>query len=37
MELTENLEVTQSIQSQLIKLKSVQSFRGVLTTHLKIY
>ena len=37
MELIENLEVTQSIQSQLIKLKSVQSFRGVLTTHLKIY
>ena len=37
MELLENLEVIQSIQSQLIKVKSVQSLRGVLRTHLKIY
>ena len=37
MELLENIQVTQSNQSQLIKVKSVQSFRGVLRIHLKIY
>ena len=37
MELLENLQITQSNQSQLIQVKSVQSFRGVLRTHLKIY
>ena len=36
MELLENLE-NLSNQSQLIKAKSVQSFRGALRTHLKIY
>ena len=36
-ELLENPQVTQSNQSQLIKVKSVQSFRGVFRTHLKIY
>ena len=33
----ENSQVTQSNQSQLIKVKSVQSFRGVFRTHRKIY
>ena len=37
MELLENLQVTQSNQSQLIKVKSVQSFRGVPRTYLKSY
>ena len=37
MEMLENLQVTQSNHSQLIKVKSVQSFKGVLRTHLKIY
>ena len=37
MEMLENLQVTQSNPSQLIKVKSVQSFKGVLRTHLKIY
>ena len=37
MELLENLQETQSNQSQLIKVKFVQSFRGLLRTHLKIY
>ena len=37
MELLENLQVTQSNQSQLIKVKSVQSFRGVLRTYFRIY
>ena len=37
MELLEDIQVTQSNQSQLIKVKSVQSFRGVLRIHLKIY
>ena len=37
MELLENLRLTQSNQSQLIKGKSVQSFRGVPRTHLKSY
>ena len=32
MKLLENLQVTQSNQSQLIKLKPVESFRGVLRT-----
>ena len=36
MELIENLQVTQSNQSQLIKVKSTQSFRGVFRTQLKI-
>ena len=36
MELLENLQVTQSNQSQLIKVKSVQSFRGVIRIRLKI-
>ena len=36
-ELLENPQVTQSIQGQLIKVKSVQSFRDVFRTHLKIY
>ena len=36
MELLENLQVTQSNQSQLIKVKSAHSFRGVLRSHLKI-
>ena len=37
MELLENLQVTQSNQSQLIKVKSVPNFSGALRTHLKIY
>ena len=37
MELLEDIQVTQSNQIQLIKVKSVQSFRGVLRIHLKIY
>ena len=37
MELLENFQVTHPNQSQLIKVKSCQSFRGVLRTHLKIY
>ena len=37
MGLLENLQVTQSYQRQLIKVKSVQGFRGVLRTDLKIY
>ena len=37
MELLEDIQVTQSNQSQLIKVKSVQSFRVVLRAHLKIY
>ena len=36
-ELLENPQVTQSNQGQLIKVKSVQSFRDVFRTHLKIY
>ena len=36
-ELLGNPQVTQSNQSQLIKVKSVQSFIGVIRTHLKIY
>ena len=36
-ELLENPQANQSNQSQLIKVKSVQSFRGVFRTHLKIY
>ena len=35
--LLENPQVTQSNQSQLIKVKSIQSFIGVVRTHLKIY
>ena len=38
MELLENFQVTQSNQSPLIiKVKSVQSFRGLLRTQMKIY
>ena len=37
MELQENLQVNQANQSQLIKVKSVQSFKGVLRTHLKVF
>ena len=37
MVLLENPQVTQANQSQLIKVKSVQSFRGVFRTHLEIY
>ena len=37
MELLKNLQVTQSNQSQLIKVKSIQSFRGALRTNLKIH
>ena len=37
MELLKNLQVTQSNQSQLIKVKSFQSFSGVPRTHLKSY
>ena len=36
MELTEILQVTQSNQIQLMKVESVQSFRCVFTTQLKI-
>ena len=36
-ELLENPQVTQSNQGQLIKVKSVQSFRDAFRTHLKIY
>ena len=36
-ELLENPQATQSNQSQLIKVKSVQSFRGVLRTYFRIY
>ena len=36
-ELLENPHVTQSNQSQLTKVKSVQSFRGVFRTHSKMY
>ena len=36
-ELLENPQVTHSNQSQLIKVKSVQSFRRVFRTHLKTY
>ena len=36
MKLVENHQVTQSNQSQVIKIKSVQSFRGVFRTQLKI-
>ena len=32
MDLLENLQVTQSNQIQLMKVKSVQSFTGVLRT-----
>ena len=37
MELLESIQVTQSDQSQLIKVKSVQSFRGALRIYLKIF
>ena len=37
MELLENVQATQSNQSQLIEVKSVQSFKGALRTHLKVY
>ena len=37
MELLESLQEIQSNQSQLIKVKSVPSFRDVLRTNLKIY
>ena len=37
MELLENLQVTQSNQSQLIKVTSVRNFSGAPRTHLKIY
>ena len=36
-ELLENPQVTKSNQSQLIEVKSVQSFRGEFRTYLKIY
>ena len=36
MKLVENPQVTQPNQSQVIKVKSVQTFRGVLRTQLKI-
>ena len=36
MKLVENPEVTQPNQSQVIKVKSLQSFRGVFKTQLKI-
>ena len=36
MKLTENHQVTQSDPSELIKVKSAQSFRGVFRTQLKI-
>ena len=36
MELLENLQVTQSNQGHLIKVKSVQSLRGVIRIRLKI-
>ena len=36
MELTEILQVTQSDQIQLMKVESVQSFRCVFRTQLKI-
>ena len=34
--MVENLQVTQVNQSQVIKVKSVQSFRGIYRTKLKI-
>ena len=37
MKLIENLQVAQLSQSQLIKVKSFQSFRGVFRTQLKIF
>ena len=36
MKMVENLQVTQVNQSQVIKVKSVQSFRGIYRTKLKI-
>ena len=36
MELIEKFQVIQSNQSQLIKVKSAQSFRGVFRTQLKV-
>ena len=36
MKLVENLQVTQTNQSQLIKVKSIQSFRVVFRTKLKL-
>ena len=36
MKLIENLQLIQPNQSQLIKVKTVQSFRGVFKTQLKI-
>ena len=36
MKLVENSEVTQPNQSQVVTVKSVQSFRGVFRTQLKI-
>ena len=36
MKLVENPQVTQSNQNQVIKAKSVQSFKNVFKTHLKI-
>ena len=36
MKLVENPQVTQPNQSQVIKVKSVQSFRGVFKAQLKI-
>ena len=35
MELIENLQVTQSNETQLIRVKSAQSFRGAFRTQLK--
>ena len=37
MELLKDLHIAQSNQSQLIKVKFVQSFKGALRTYLKIY
>ena len=36
MKLVENLHITQTNQSQLIKVKSIQSFRVVFRTQLKL-
>ena len=37
MKLIENLQVAQLSQSHLIKVKSLQSFRGAFRTQLKIF